>query len=253
MGGGVGTWLWTRHGVTPARNQRSYVELITFLLVYVAFALVSKTLTGSAIDQRVLAPMVVPAIVLFIAIVDRLWYVTRTWTALRVALSAGLVGCLVATGIWFARDAHDHGATARVLASSDLTKSPLAHAVTELEAKALVVSNYPWAISLVSHREPVVLGFARDFPGRSHRPERADELAHRACDNKVYGAYFTLVASGRTPYEATPGLRHYLKLTTIRHFPDGSLLRLVLTQTGKARCANTGQDPTRGAGRHVTQ
>ena len=238
---GVAAWLWTRRRPTLGVPRRTYLALTGFLVVYLAIALLSEKLTGSDVEERVLSPMVVPGVVVLISLFERVWRTApaRARASVGVALGATLLGCLLATGIWFTRDADNNGAIPRSLASPYFTNSELARAVRDVDRKALIVSDLPGVISFVSRREPVLYGFAQEVPGLSHRPEHADELARTACTHDLYGAFFTLVSGGKTPYESTPGLRRYFELTTIRDYPEGPLLRFALTPAGKARCPLT--------------
>ena len=165
--------------------------MVVFIVVYVVGVAVSHKTTGSDLNDRILLPAMLPAVVLVAGLLDQVIGVSVERGRRRAAgaLVVGLVLVLIGSALWFGRQV-----SAGDFAGYPTTGARAAHLRRDLAGvghSALLMSNDPWRIYAATSRQPVELAPITVKPGFSHRPLSIDDVTRALCnDRKVYLAWF---------------------------------------------------------------
>jgi hypothetical protein len=198
-----------------------FVGIYTFVLLFAAKR------TGASVDARTVMPIVVPLVVGVARLVDRAWSSIRLSPAIRhrivgaVLLVAGSSAVALSTASAVAT-AVDQGRQARGYADHHTMSSPLAMAVRQVPAGALVVTNRPWALYEASGHQPIVPAPAPLYPSVSLVPISRAALVQRTCAGPAYLAWYRVGPSPRRP-----ALGAGVSMRPLAVARDGKLYRLV--------------------------
>ena len=230
----LGAWLVLSRAESAARARlHGYIPFAVFTLLYVLYLVAAETLTAlDAIDVRLIAPLLPPAIVLIVVMLHEVavhlslrlgrWVLGAAavagvlWLALLGARSARLVQGLVADGV-----AGYEGQRWRT--------SELVGALSALNPDGVVYSNDPFIISYRTDR-PARLS-PRRHPYRSpHTP--VDDLPQLeealASGTEIYLVWFDDVP--RDYLMSLAELEAALKLDPVVRARDGTVYRIGSTQ-----------------------
>jgi Dolichyl-phosphate-mannose-protein mannosyltransferase len=157
---GVGAWLAGRsHPERAAAGSSSVALLMWFSVTYLAFIVLGASLTKvDVIDDRLLAPVVVPLLVVLLVSVESLLAKTSDRSRLVGAalIAALLVWTLYPAGTWLSRL---ETATDGVgFAAERWQESETVAALAVLSGGAPVYSNWPDAVYYVGGVQPVAFG-----------------------------------------------------------------------------------------------
>lgn len=227
----IGTTIWrARRGTAGDRAAVwALFPVVAFAAISGGTMLVASLAAVEHLNERYLAPLLVPLVVLVAWTVDRLSAARRTsgnptalvavgalvlWILVSVAHSVSIADDRARTGVGFASTAWD--------------RSELAVRATRAPARSLVFSNDHYALYLLTGRQPV-LASPRSVPGLP--VEELDDVRHlvrRSCEGGVLLAWFE-PRKGRTLIAFRVGLdelRTVLRLETVATADDGQLFRV---------------------------
>jgi len=210
-----------------ARPRRPRVHsLVIYVGVYAAVVVVSGKTAGASVDQRIVSPLYVPAVILGAVLLDlliaqRVRVGGRRWVAAVPALvmlaAVTYVGSTAAT---FASVAWNNGKTARGYTQQSSDRFQLVDSVEALNRRALVATNRPWTLFEATGRQPIVASPGQVAPELSLTPILVSQLATQSCSRPVYLAWFQYAAQ----WPFTPAqLSARLDLEAVQTLSDGTL------------------------------
>ncbi|NND76143.1 MAG: hypothetical protein HKN44_14155 [Ilumatobacter sp.] len=214
-----------------ARRRRSVLDvgIAVFALTSLILPLVSRVLTGTHIEARILSPTMIPLVYLVVVAADGA--ADRMAGRVRRPAAVPAVGIVAAVGwmtvglvaAWNGPDRVSGSA-----ANPDLYSPELLALVAAIPDDEHVLTNDPWRVWWHTGREPVGFAYTRPTPGNSHFPLSEEEITARACSADTYLAWFPglLNAQGAAPAEVRPDLAQTLPLDEIVAVPGGRLFRV---------------------------
>jgi 4-amino-4-deoxy-L-arabinose transferase-like glycosyltransferase len=203
------------------------VALATFVVFHGSIVLVSGKLSGSSVDDRLVATLAPPILITAAWLVDNMlggaFQHGGMW--LKVACT-GLVAtvCAVivaASAPAFVATATRDGRSQRGY-NTKRSRSPLATVVGDLSSRSLVTTNHPWTLYLGSSHEPILPTPGPMHPAVSIPPATVHGLETDTCRQPVYLAWYGSDAS--TALLPTPPAE--LDPRAVRVVPDGVLYAL---------------------------
>lgn len=225
--GGLGAYA-TRHRRTdPARPRTPRVlSLVLYVAVYSVVVIASGKTAGASVDQRIVTPLYVPALILgAVLLAVTIQMLSRFSERRLVVLASGLaVAIALAYGtsnaVAFASQTWKNGETARGYTQKNSAGYELVRSVEALGPRAFVATNRPWTLFAATGRQPIVPSPGVVAPELSLTPIGVSQLASQACNRPVYLAWFTYGA--QWPY--TPAqLAAHLDLDPLQKVSDGVL------------------------------
>jgi 4-amino-4-deoxy-L-arabinose transferase-like glycosyltransferase len=209
-----------------AQSRRSRVlPLVVYVGVYAAVVVTAGKTAGASVDQRIVSPIYVPALILGVVVLDVLIAQVATggrrWVAVAPVLVALVAVTYVASaGASFASVAWNNGRTARGYTQRNSDQFQLVDSVEALNGRALVATNRPWTLFEATGRQPIVPSPGRAAPELSLTPIMVSQLATQSCDRPVYLAWFQYAAQ----WPFTPAqLSATLYLDPVQTLRDGTL------------------------------
>jgi hypothetical protein len=201
------------------------VPLLAYVVLYSALVISAGKTAGASVDQRIVAPIYVPALILVVALGDRLARRAqageRRWFAPAPALA--LVAVLAYGGssaVAFVSQAWNDGRTARGYTQQSSDRFQLVSSVEALSRRAIVATNRPWTLFEATGREPIVPSPGQVAPELALTPILASQLATESCSRPVYLAWFQDAAQ----WPFTPAqLSANLDLDLVQQLRDGTL------------------------------
>lgn len=226
---GLTIWRASRGNDGDRAAAWALFPVVAFAVISGGTMLVASLAAVEHLNERYLAPLLVPLVVLVAWTVDRLSAARRTrvnpttmvavgalalWILVSVAHSVSIADDRARTGVGFASTAWD--------------RSELAVRAARAPARSLVFSNDHYALYLLTGRQPV-LASPRSVPGLPvEELEDVRHLVRRSCEGGVLLAWFES-DPGRTQIAARVGLddlRTVLSLETVATVDDGQLFRV---------------------------
>jgi hypothetical protein len=215
---------WRPDGTGSRRS--SVVPLVVYAVVYAAVVVAAGKTAGASVDQRIVAPIYVPALILGAVILDRLIaQPARVGGRRWVSAVPALVGLIAATyvasaAVSFASVAWRDGTTARGYTQQSSDRFQLVDSVEALNRRALVATNRPWTLFEATGRQPIVPSPGTVAPELALTPVLVSQLATQSCDRPVYLAWFQYAAQ----WPFTPAqLSATLDLSPVQTLRDGTL------------------------------
>ncbi len=216
---------WGRPDRTGSRRS-GVLPLVIYVAVYAAVVISAGKTAGASVDQRIVAPIYVPALILGAVLLDVLLaqparVVGRRWAA----VVPGLVGLIAvtyvaSTGVSFASVAWNNGTAARGYTQQSSDRFQLVDSVEALNRRALVATNRPWTLFEATGRQPIVPSPGTVAPELALTPVLVSQLATQSCDRPVYLAWFQYAAQ----WPFTPAqLSATLDLSPVQTLRDGTL------------------------------
>ncbi|HEY5165948.1 MAG TPA: hypothetical protein VIJ44_08355, partial [Acidimicrobiia bacterium] len=225
--GGLGAYVARyrrRDPVFPKRRSISVLAL--YVSVYSVVVIGAGKIAGASVDQRIVTPGYVPALllgaVLFEVTIQRL---ARIGERRRVAIAPGLVvlvalAYFASTAVSFTSQTWRNGEIARGYTQKNSMGFELVRSVETLAPGVLVATNRPWTLFAATGREPIVPSPGVVAPELALTPILESQLASQACTRPVYLAWFTYAA--QWPY--TPAqLAGHVDLHPLQVLSDGVL------------------------------
>ncbi|HSO96492.1 MAG TPA: hypothetical protein VLV81_10670 [Acidimicrobiia bacterium] len=219
--------------LTPHRTRRGtwwrsrLMPLVAYVVVYSGVVISAGKTAGASVDQRIAAPVYVPALILVVTLVDRLAVRAqaggsqRRWVASAPAFA--LVAVLAYGGssaVAFASQAWNDGRTPRGYTRQNSDRFQLVNSVETLSRRALVATNRPWTLFEATGREPIVASPGQVAPELALIPILVSQLASQSCTRPVYLAWFRSAAQ----WPFTPAqLSADLDLDLVQQLRDGAL------------------------------
>ena len=225
--GGLGAYA-TRHRRTDPtpRTPPRVLALVVYVAVYVVVVVSAGKTAGASVDQRIVTPLYVPALilgaVLLAVTIRRLASVGEgRWAAIAPGFVVMVVLTYLAlTAGSFASQTWKNGETARGYTQKNSAGYELVRSVEALGPRAFVATNRPWTLFAATGRQPIVPSPGVVAPELSLTPIGVSQLASQACNRPVYLAWFTYGA--QWPY--TPAqLAAHLDLDPLQKVSDGVL------------------------------
>ncbi len=203
------------------------IGMAAFALTSILVPFVSRILTGTHIEARIMFPALVPIVYFAIVMADRV-------AGNRALLIAGLVVAVVwcAKGAIAVRDFPDR---IDFSAGNPAQFSPeLYDLVAALPDEVDVLTNNPQRVWWHTGHDPTLFAFTRPTPGNSHFPLSPAETVDRACAGAAYLAWFPGLgnALGRQPAEIRPDVAELVDLVPVERVPGGELFRLTVRDQG---------------------
>lgn len=201
------------------------VPLGAYVVLYSGVVISAGKTAGASVDQRIVAPLYVPALILVVVLVDRLARRAqageRRWVTFAPAVA--LVAVLAYSGtsaVAFVSQAWNDGRTARGYTRQSSDRFQLVTSVEALSRRAVVATNRPWTLFEATGREPIVASPGQVAPELALTPVPAAQLATQSCSRPVYLAWFLYAAQ----WPFTPAqLSVNLDLHLVRQLRDGTL------------------------------
>lgn len=191
----TGYVVWAVRGQRGANPTSPYalVPIVSFLVIYGGSVIVSASITSlDRLDNRLLAPLLVPLVVLVAFTADRL----PGLVPIEHRRMADLAVAMVLT-LWllvsFARTvdlAAQRGRDGVGYAASRWQDSPLVTAITRTPQRRLLYSNDPYAVYSLTGREPVYASPSRGDVRSVEHAGDVSTLVQRACAGHVLLAWF---------------------------------------------------------------
>ncbi len=211
------------------RSSYPLSPLLVFIVVYCAIAAFSYLRAGASLDERILAPVFVP-IVIVIGVWVADWYAgsepLHRVLSQRLALG-GLTAAAALLVVGMGIAAVNDGSDVRGMASVTRGEASLARQVGQLPAHALVASNDPFLLWYLSHHEPIIFSPGTTPPEVSIRRPSVPELADRVCGTRdAYLAWFGPVHGPKSSLLSPEALAQSFTVTDVAEGPGGTLFRL---------------------------
>jgi hypothetical protein len=225
--GGLGAYVARYRRTDPVPLRSSPVLVLgLYVSVYSVVVVVAGKAAGASVDQRIVSPIYLPALilgaVLFEVTIRRLARLgERRWVALAPGLVVLVALAYVAsTAVSFASQTWRNGETARGYTKTNSAGFQLVRSVEALGPRAFVATNRPWTLFAATGRQPIVPSPGVVAPELALTPILVSQLASQACNRPVYLAWFTYAA--QWPY--TPArLAAHLDLDPLQKLSDGVL------------------------------
>lgn len=197
------------------------VGMAVFALTSILVPVVSRVLTGTHIEARIMSPALIPAVYFAVVVADRV-----TWR--RVLAGVGVAAAIVwaAQGLTVSRDLPERlGGSA---GDPRQFSAGLYELVSGLPDDASVLTNNPQRVWWQTRHFPVSFAFTIPQPGNSHFPLSSADTIAVVCAGETYLAWFPGLANtrGRPPRELRPDLTELVTLNSVAQVPGGQLFRL---------------------------
>jgi hypothetical protein len=262
--GGLGAYLARNRSPDPAPlRRRRVLPLVLYVCVYSVVVVSAGKTLGASVDQRIVTPVYVPALILGAVLLEttirRLAGLgERRWVAIAPGLVVLIVlAFVVSTAVSFASQTWRNGETARGYTQKNSDRFQLVESVEALAPRDLVATNRPWTLFAATGRQPIVPSPGRVAPELALTPILVSQLASQACNRPVYLAWFRDAAQ----WPFTPAqLDAHLDLDPVQRLSDGVLYSIRPSEPdcsaplAAKRRANVDLDsslPTRASAEHA--
>jgi hypothetical protein len=187
---GVVLVFWSQRRDVGARLRPTGAPLLpvaALIVTYCCFLAISRIVTGSDLNARLLLPIWAPTIVVAAWLFEALWTVNETGRRWRsILLVAGACAVLGSSAAWFVRAlnsgsqlGYETGSAASRAVARDLQRLPPA---------TLVVSNDAWRVYFSSRRQPVFLAPLHNVQWDFSLS--VDQVVRATCTRPVYLLWF---------------------------------------------------------------
>jgi 4-amino-4-deoxy-L-arabinose transferase-like glycosyltransferase len=226
--GGLGFYVSRSRRPDPTpRTPPRVLALVVYVAVYVVVVVSAGKTAGASVNQRIVTPLYVPALILGAVLLEvtirRLSSVGEgRWAAIAPGFVVMVVLTYLAlTAVSFASQTWRNGETARGYTQKNSSGFQLVPIVEALPPRALIATNRPWTLFEATGRQPIVPSPGRVAPELSLIPISVSELDSQSCKRPVYLAWFT--DGAQWPYTPAQLARH-LSLHPVQTLSDGAVL-----------------------------